>query len=269
LSTKRINVKKLLLFLLPVLMFGKVHYAKVEPLERATIKASVGGAITKVDLSAEGRIAGEGVVIQIDDAMDRVSLSSSKASQMLFQETLKINNEILTGLEETYRLKKGYFDRVNALSTSTQTQKDNAYSAFIAAKNQLLGTKEKVANLKKQILDLEYKVKMLEDSITKKSINLKGRYLYKIMVRAGEFAAPGMPLAVADDLSRAKLTIYLDRDELKGIENKKVYIDGSEEGVSISRIWKEADEKFISAYRAEIILEPKYPFSSLLKVEVK
>jgi len=262
-------VKKLLLLILPVLIFGKVHYAKVEPLERATIKASAGGAITRVDLSAEGRIAGEGVVIQIDDAMDRVSLSSSKASQMLFQETLKINNEILEGLEATYRLKKDYFDRVNALSTSTKTQKDNAYSAFIAAKNQLLGTKEKVANLKKQILDLEYKVKMLEDSIAKKSIKLKGRYLYKIMVRAGEFAAPGMPLVIADDLSKAKITLYLDRDELKDIKNKKVYVDGSEEGISISRIWKEADEKFISAYRAEVILEPKYPFSSLLKVEVK
>jgi len=262
-------MKKLVWLLLPLFVFGKVHYAKVEPLERATIKASVGGAITKVDLSAEGRIAGEGVVIQIDDAMDRVSLTSSKDSLKLFAETLKINSEILEGLKETFRLKKGYFDRVSALASSTKTQKDNAYGAFIAAKNQLLGTKEKVANLQKQILDLKYKIKMLQDSIGKKSISLKGRYLYKIMVRAGEFAAPGMPLAVADDLSKAKLTIYLDREELKGIADKKVYIDGSEEGYAISRIWQEADEKFISAYRAEIILEPKYPFSSLLKVEVK
>ena len=262
-------MKKLLLLVLPVLMFGKVHYAKVEPLERATIKASVGGAITRVNLSAEGRIAGEGVVIQIDDAMDRASLTSSQASLTLFRETLEINSEILKGLEETYRLKRGYFDRVDALATSTKTQKDNAYSAFVAAKNQLLGTKEKVVNLKKQILDLEYKTKMLQDSIAKKSIHLKGRYLYKIMVRAGEFASPGMPLAIADDLSKAKLTIYLDRDELQDIKKKSVYIDGEEEGIAISRIWREADEKFISAYRAEIILEPKYPFSSLLKVEVK
>ncbi len=263
------NVKKLLLLVLPLFLFGKVHYAKVEPLERATIKASVGGAITKVDLSAEGQIAGDDVVIQIDDAMDRASLASSKESLTLFKETLKINNEILKGLEKSYTLKKDYFERIDVLESSTQTQKDNAYSALIAAKNQLLGTQEKIANLKKQILDLEYKIDMLQDSIAKKSINLQGRYLYKIMVRAGEFASPGMALAVADDLSKAKLILYLDRDELKGIANKKAYIDGSEEGVAISRIWKEADEKFISAYRAEIILEPKYPFSSLLKVEVK
>ncbi len=257
------------MLLLPVLLSAKVHYAKVEPLERATIKASVGGAITKVDLSAEGRIAGEGVVIQIDDSMDRRSLSSSEASLKLFRETLQINREILEGLEETYRLKKAYFDRINALSTSTQTQKDNAYSAYIAAKNQLLATREKVANLKKQILDLTYKIAMLQDSIAKKSIRLKGRYLYKIMVRAGEFASPGMPLVIADDLSRGKLVLYLDRDELKGIQDKKAYIGDAEGGIAISRIWQESDEKFISAYRAEIIITPKYPFSSLLKVEIK
>jgi multidrug resistance efflux pump len=262
-------MKKLLLCVLPILMFGKVHYAKVEPLERATIKASVGGTITKVDLSAEGRIAGGGVVIQIDDQMDRISLKTSQDSLKLFQETLQINQEIVKGLEETYGLKKDYFDRVNGLESSTQTQKDNAYNALIGAKNQLLGTKEKIVNLKKQILDLEYKISMLQDSIAKKQIVLKGRYLYKIMVRAGEFAASGLPLAVADDLSKAKLTIYLDRDELKDIQNKKAYIDGAEDGVAISRIWREADEKFISAYRAEILLEPTHPFSTLLKIEVK
>jgi len=262
-------MKKILLLLLPLFVFGKVHYAKVEPLERATIKASVGGTITKVDLSAEGRIAGEEVVIQIDDAMDQINLHTSLEALTLSKETRKINQEMIKGLEESYRLKKAYFDRLNHLASSTQTQKDNAQSALIAAQNQLLGTKEKVVNLEKQILDLEYKIKMLQDSIAKKKINLKGRYLYKIMVRAGEFASPGLPLAIADDLSKAKLTIYLDRDELKDITQKKVYIDGSEEGIEISRIWKEADEKFISAYRAEIILEPKYPFSSLLKVEVK
>jgi multidrug resistance efflux pump len=262
-------MKKLLLLVLPILMFGKVHYAKVEPLERATIKASIGGMITKVDLSAEGQVAGKGAVIQIDDRMDRVSLKSSQDSLKLFHETLAINEEIVQGLAKTHALKQSYFDRVNALESSTQTQKDNAYSALIGAKNQMLATKEKIVNLKKQILDLEYKIAMLQDSIAKKKIILTGRYLYKIMVRAGEFASPGLPLAIADDLSKAKLTLYLDRDELKGIENKKVYIDGSEDGIMISRIWREADEKFISAYKAEIILEPMHPFSVLLKVEVK
>ncbi len=262
-------MKKLLIFALPILLLGKMHYAKVEPLERATIKAAASGTITKVDLSAEGKTATDGVVIQIDDAMDKINLKTSQDVYALSEENLKINEEILKGLEESYKLKQSYFERVNGLATSTQTQKDTAYSALVGAKNQWLGTQEKVVNLKKQILDLQYKIKRLEDSISKKSIILTGRYLYKIMVRAGEFAAPGMPLAIADDLSKGKLVIYLDREELKGIAQRKVYLNGSEEGLPISRIWREADEQFISAYRAEIIVPPKYLFSSLLKVEVK
>jgi multidrug resistance efflux pump len=259
----------MILLLLPLFVFGKVHYAKVEPLERTTIKSSVSGTIVKVDVSSEGKFAGDEAVIQIDDAMDKINLNTSKESLVLMDETLEINQQILEGLQKTYELKKSYFNRVNALSTSTKTQKDNAYSAFIGAKNQLLGTKEKVISLKKQILDIGYKVDMLKDTISKKSITLKGRYLYKIMVRAGEFAAPGMPLAIADNLSKAKLTIYLDSDEVKDIKNRKIYINSEESEVKISRIWKEADEKFISSYKAEIILEPKYPFSSLLKIEIK
>ncbi|NKQ40357.1 MAG: hypothetical protein HF962_02160 [Sulfurovum sp.] len=262
-------MKIILLIFLPLFIFAKVHYAKVEPLERATIKASTAGIIIKVDLSAEGKVAGEGVIVQIDDAMDIINLDTSRSSLKLLRETLRINGEIIGGLQKSYEIKKSYFDRVNSLQTSTKTQKDNAYGALIGAKNQLLSTSEKVVNLQKQILDLEYKIKMLNDTIAKKSLKLQGRYIYKIMVRAGEFASPGMPLAMADDLSKAKLTIYLDQDELKDIKNKKVYIDGEESEVEITRIWRVADEKFISAYRAEIILEPRYPFSSLIKIELK
>jgi len=255
--------------LLPVLSFAKVHYAKVEPLEKTTVKSAVSGAIVKVDLSSEGKLVGDEIVIQIDDTLDRASLETSTQSLTLLQESLSINKQVLSGLQETLDIKSAYFGRINSLATSTTTQKDNASSALIAARNQFLGTSEKMTTLKKQILDMKYKIKMLEDTIAKKSIGFKGRYLYKLMVRAGEFANPGMPLAMANDLSKAKIVIYLDSDELEGIENKKVYIDGEESGIAITNIWKEADEKFISSYRAEIIMEPKYPFSTLLKLEVK
>lgn len=259
----------LLALMLPILVLAKIHYTKVEPLEKTIVKSSASGAIVKVDLSSEGKFAGDEVVIQIDDALDKSNLKTSKESLSLLKKSLSINKEVLEGLGKVLDIKTAYFNRINSIDTTTVTQKDNANSALIATKNQFLGNKEKIITLKKQILDTEYKIKMLEDTISKKAIRLKGRYLYKLMVRAGEFASPGMPLAMASDLSKAKLVIYLDRDELDGIENKKVYIDGKKSALEITNIWKEADEKFISSYRAEIIMEPKYPFSSLLKVEIK
>jgi len=259
----------LLLSLLSTALFAKVHYAKVEPLERTTIKASVSGIITNVNLSSEGKFADNSTIVQIDDAIDRVSLKTSQESLSLVEQTLSINEQVLRGIKETHQIKKSYYERVKSIATSTVTQKDNANSAYIASSNQVLATQEKIINLKKQILDLNYKIAMLKDTIGKKSISSKGRYIYKIMVRAGEFASPGMPLAIVDDLSKAKLVIYLNKDELKDIKNKKVYIDGAESSEQISNIWKETDDKFISEYKAEIIIDPKYQFSSLLKIELR
>ena len=259
----------IILLLSTLLLSAKVHYAKVEPLERSIIKSAVSGTITSVDLSSEGKFADQNSIIQIDDRLDRANLKTSKQSLTLIKETLAINSDILSGVDETFQIKKRYYDRIKSLSTSSKTQIDNALSGYIASKNQLLSTKEKIINLKKQILDMEYKIDMLEDTISKKSISPKGRYIYKLMVRAGEFANPGMPLATVDDLHKAKLVLFLDRDELKGIKKKKIYIDDAETDLEISNIWKVSDEKFISEYRAEIVIEPTYRFSSLLKVEIR
>ncbi len=262
-------MKKFLLLLIPVFLSAKVHYAKVEPFDRATIKASVGGTITKVNLSSEGKIADDEVVVQIDDDLDRKNLKNTQESLELMKQMQEINNQMLEGLKESVAIKKDFYQKVKSLSSSSQAQVDNANMAYIAAKNQMLGIKEKISTLAKQILDMQYKIAMLKKSISNKHIAPKGRYIYKIMVHTGEFAAPGMPLVIADDLSRARLTIYLDRDELKGIENKKIFIEGNETAYKIDKIWKETDAQFISAYRAQIILPTKYPFSSLLKVEIK
>jgi len=253
----------------PIVAFAKVHYAKVEPLERATIKSAVSGAIVKVNLSAEGTLVEDAVVVHIDDKVDKSSLKASNSSLTLLKETLSLNQQILKGLSKIRKNKKSYYDRVASLRSSTKVLKDNSYDAYVTASNQMLSTKEKVANLKKQVLDLEQKVITLQDTISKKSIKLQNKYLYKLSVREGGFATPGMPLAIADDLSSAKLVIYLDRGELDKISDKTIYIDDQPTDLKFSRIWSVADEKFVSSYRAEIVMKPVYKFSKLLKIEIK
>ncbi len=267
-------MKKFFLILLPVFVVAKVHYAKVEPIEQATIKSSVSGRVVLADQSAEGSVLGEKAFVQIDDVLDRENLKTTEASLALFKENLVINQEILKGLKSTLQRKEDYFKRMRELETASQTQKDNAYAAFIGAKNQYLSTQEKVITLKKQILDLEYKIAMLKDTIAKKRIALPGEYLYRLMIHTGEFATPGLPLAVVQDVTRAQLIVYLDRDELvdaegKKIEKKVIYIDGKPTQLKIDRIWQVADTQYISSYRARITLLPKYPFSKLVKIEFK
>jgi len=117
---------------------------------------------------------------------------------------------------------------------------------------------------------MEYKIAQLEDSIEKKSIILDNKYLYEIMVRKGDYVAPGTPLAKVKDASRAKLVLFLEPEELAGAEKKTVFINGKRTAYKVGKVWRVADEKFISSYRAEIYIPaPKNEFSKLLKVEIK
>ena len=235
-------MKILLLLFTPLLIFAKVHYAKVEPYESVVLKSAVSALVMDVDLEAEGSIVDQKRVIYLDDHLDKINLKTS--------------NETLLILHETLKRQESYFQRMDKLKTASTTQKDNAFYSFASAKT--------------QYLDMQYKIAQLEDSIEKKSIVLNHMYLYEIMVRKGDYVTPGSPLASIVDASRAKLVLFLEPSELEEIEQKTVYLNGEKTEYKVDKVWRVADEKFISSYRAEIyITAPKGSFSKLMKVEVK
>jgi len=263
-------MKFLFILLSPVLVFAKVHYAKVEPYESVVLKSAVSALVVDVDLDAEGTTVASKKVIHLDDALDIKNLTSTKQSIILLGNMQKLNMEIEKSLSSTMSRQKSYYARINKMSTASKTQKDNAFSAYISAKSQYLNTKEKIVNLDKQILDLNYKKAQLLDSIEKKSIILKNKYLYKLIVREGDFVNFGSPLARVDDTGRAKLVLFLEPEELQDIEQKSVYLDDVKTEYKVDKVWNVADEKFISSYRAEIyIATPQHTFSKLMKVEIK
>ena len=263
-------MKILLLLLAPLFLFSKVYYAKVEPFDTVTLKSSVSGLVVDVNLDAEGKILDGIRIIHLDDTLDIVNLKASKQSADLLKEMLEINQDIATSLSDTVKRQEAYYQRINKLSTASKTQKDNAYSSFTTAKTQYLGTKEKIVNLEKQILDMNYKIAQLEDTIAKKSLVLNHQYLYKLIVRKGDFVAPGSALAQAMDISSAKLVLFLESDEVEEVDQKIVYLDDKKTEYKVNKVWSVTDEKFISSYRAEIYIDaPQGPFSKLIKVEIK
>ncbi|MGB5506040.1 MAG: HlyD family efflux transporter periplasmic adaptor subunit [Sulfurovum sp.] len=235
-------MKILLLLFTPLFLFAKVHYAKVEPYESVILKSAVSALVMDVDLDAEGSVVDQKRVIYLDDRLDKMNLKTS--------------NENLLILHETLKRQESYFQRMDKLKTASTTQKDNAFYSFASSKT--------------QYLDVQYKIAQLEDSIEKKSIVLQDMYLYEIMVRKGDYVTPGSPLARVVDASRAKLVLFLEPAELEQIEQKTVYLNGEKTDYKVDKVWRVADEKFISSYRAEIyITAPKGSFSKLLKVEIK
>jgi multidrug efflux pump subunit AcrA (membrane-fusion protein) len=258
------------LFSLGSLLFAAEHYARVEPWDRVTLKAAAPGQVLEAKLSLEGRSVRDARVIHLDDRLDRLDLDNSRETLKLLRQNLDLTQKMLPGLEGSFRRQQGYFQRLSRLSTASQTQKDQAYQAMVAAQNQWLNTRQQLLNLRQNILKTQQKIATLEDRIAKKNIRLKNRYLYRLMVRPGEYAGIGTPLAIVDDLSRAKAVIYLSEDEVKALPKLHLWIDGKRSDLKPYKIWKETDEKYLSSYRAEIELPVgRYPFSSLVKMELK
>jgi len=263
-------MRYLLLILTPLIVFGQVHYAKVEPYETITLKSAVSAQITQAKIELEGKTIKNSEIIHLDDKLDKIKLKSDREALVLIKNMIRINQQNLQSLSLSLQRQEDYYNRVSNLSTISITQKDKAFYSYINAKTQYLSIKEKIETLKKQKLDLIYNIERLKDSIGKKTIKLKNRFLYKLLVHKGEFVNMGMALAQIKDLSRAKLTLFLEDNELQNIKNKKIYINDKVTNYQIDKIWSVADDKFISSYRAEIIIpKPKYKFSKLLKVELR
>ncbi len=261
-------MKRLFLLLIPFFLSAKVHYAKLEPIESTLIKAEVAGKVVFVKNKAEASLA-DGLILKIDDSLDKIDLKNTKSSIRLLQESLAINKALLPTLQKNYQKKLALYKKLVNVEASSQNQKDTLFSSVVSAKVQLDSSKEKIVNLQSQILSLKQKVAHLQDSIKKKNIKVKSRYIYKIYPKKGEFVTVATPLLRVDDISRAKLTLYLSEDELKDIDKKHIYIDGKKTDLKFNKIWKVADEEYISSYKAEIVLKPIARFSKLIKVEIK
>ncbi len=263
-------MRYILLLLTPLLLFSKVHYAKVEPLESITLKSAVSAQVLEAKIALEGRRVKADTIIRLDDKLDKIKLSSSRASLKLIESMIATNRKILLALKESLARQEAYYLRISNVASASKTQKDNAFYAFTNAKTQYFSTKEKIDSLKKQRLDLQFEIARLKDSISKKTIIIHNKFLDKLLVHKGDFVNMGTPLAEIKDLTSAKLVLFLEADELKDIKKKIIYIDDKATNYKVSKIWLVTDKKFISSYRAEIIIRnPKESFSKLLKVELK
>jgi len=263
-------MKVILLLLSPLFLFAKVHYAKVEPYEHITLKSAVSAQVVQAKIALEGKLVKQSVIIKLDSKLDHSELKSSKSSLQLIKNMLKINQNILLALKESMLRQEGYYKRISNIGSASITQKDKAFTQYISAKTQYFSTQEKIDSLKKQRLDILNRIEKLKDQIGKKTIKVKNKFIYKMMVNRGDFVNMGTPLAKVKDLSQAKLVLFLEKDELQGIKQKTIYINGKSTTHKVSKIWSVADEKFISSYRTEIIIpNPKDNFSRLLKVEFK
>jgi len=199
----------------------------------------------------EGNVA-SGLIVKIDDKIDKIELNSTLSSLRLTKRMLRLNSNLLPSLKRSMERKRELYEMVAPLiDTTSINQKDSLYTSYITAKTQYFSTKEKILNLKSQIVTLKEKIATLRDRISKKSIRVSKRYIYSLDVKRGEFVNVGSLIATVYDISKAKLTLFLSSDELKNIDRKRIYIDGKATDFKFSKIYRIADSKNISSYKAE------------------
>ena len=258
-----------LLLLTSVALFAKEYYSKVEPYEILTISSNVSGQVTFADEKSEGKLLDKKAYIKIDDKLDRIELNNVSKKITLLKNTLKLNESMKKNYEEILAKKQKNYDNIKELKTKSVIEKDREFYDLVATQNTLISTAKEVDNLKVQINDLNLRSAQLRKSIADKSLRAKGRVLYSLNVKEGQVVNPGMELSKVADISKAKLTVYLNSKDMKGAQSKIIYLNGKKTMYKINRLWSIADATHLSSYKAEIIIKaPKY-FSELMKVELK
>jgi len=258
-----------LLFFVSSLLFSDVYYSKVDPYEIRDISSNVSGLVVLSDEDMLGKRLTSKPYIKIDSKLDKQELKFSNEKLTYLSVIVKSNGVILENTKKSLDKKRKNYERIASLKIKSDVEKNREFYDLILSENQYLATKKEIDNLKIQMLDLKYKIASLKRKIADKSLEAKNFVLYSLLVKEGQVVNIATPLAKVADISKAKLTIYLDSEDVLDYDSKVIYIDGVKTNYKIDRIIKIADSKNISKYMAQIIIKSPKVFSKLVKVELR
>lgn len=245
------------------------YYSKAEPYRFYTLQASVSGLIVKADENMEGKLLSNEAFIVIDDEIDRKELKLLNEKKSNLQRSLELNKKMAVNLEMIISRKNENYERIKDLPIKSNIEKDKEFFDLANTQNQLLSTLEKIETIASQLSDTQLRLEQLRYSLKEKHLEAKGMVLYKLHAKKGQVVAPGMDLAEVADVTKAKLTIFLNSDELDGVREKKIYLNDKTSAYKIDKIWPLSDEEHISSYKTEILIDAPKQFSALYKIEFK
>ncbi len=225
--------------LLPIFLFANNYIAKIEPKDEFSIYANANGEITFLDKTKEMSMV-NGVIVRIDNALEKENLN-------LYQTQLKLLNEKLVILEN-------YYNKYKTITGKSDYEKDEKYMQIIELKN--------------SIKNLELSITNTKDILNKKEITLNNLYLKEFIVNKYDYVNAGTKIATAYDTSKAKLVLYLNKEDYKDIKSKEIHLDGKKSNATIKKLDITPDKTFISAYKAEIEIDSK-DFGQSVNVEFK
>ena len=259
----------IILLLTSTFAFSKVYYSKVEPYELRDVSSRVSGLVLFIDEDNIGKKLSTKPYIRIDSLLDKSEFKAIEEKLIYQKEILNSNEKVLENLRKSLEKKRANYKRIEALKIKSSIEKDREFYDLVNSENIYLNTQKEINNLKIQVADLHFRETQLKRSIKDKSLDAEGFILYSILVKVGQVVGISTPLAQVADISRAKLTIYLDEVDVLDVESMDVYLNGEISKYRVSRVLNIADSKNISKYKAQIIIDAPKLFSKLVKIELK
>ncbi len=263
-------MKNIILFLLfSTVIIASEYYSKAEPYRSYLLQSNVSGLIVLADENLEGKkLSGENFIV-IDDELDQKELKLLKQKKINLENSLRLNEEMSKNLFAMIEKKNLNYERIKDLPIKSNVEKDKEFFDLSSTQNQHLSTLEKIETIHSQLNDTKLRLAQLQRSIKDKHVSAKGMVLYKLHVKKAQVVNPGTSLAEIADITKAKLTIFLNLDEIEDIKKKKIYLNGQETEYRIDKVWPLSDDEHISSYKTEILIDAPRQFSQLYKIEFK
>lgn len=226
-------------------LYSGEYFSKVEPFQEYVLKSDVSGKIVVSKIQKEKEVLkSRQKVIQIDAQNEFIELE-------FLEKKLEIIDELLDLKDEDTK----------TIAASA------AKSAF-----EKRASRQSYLNMMLTKYDVERGIKRLKRTIGQKSIVLDAKtYINTINVVEDDYVGPGTVLLTYSDINKAKLRVYVNEEDYKGIGSKKIYINSKhypQYKITKKSLIKDKDK--LSMFEIEVVgVKNGFLFGDVVKVEFR
>ena len=199
-------------------LYGNGHIEGTE----VRVASEVTGRVVASRLVEGKTVAAGDLLVRVDDTDLRIQLTQSRAEQANLEQVISRLESELGPLQHHLATAQSDFARYRSLKESgvaTPQRLEQAENAVQDAQRQATALESQIAATKALLDAARQRVDLAQSQIAKTEIKapISGVILVKA-IEAGEFAAPGTPVAVLVDLRSLELKVFIPEADLGKIK---------------------------------------------------
>jgi len=235
-------MKLIIIFLLSISLFSYV--GKIEPYKKIILKSEAVGKVSYLNSSSSFVYAKKHIILKINSKQDLIRLNSLKKR--------------LEATKEIYEISQSTFDKKKTIKSLSKSEQDKEKLNMLVKKQSYISLSE---NLELQL-----------SNIKKKTFVVENKYIGKIYPKEDEFVSIGSIIADLYDISKKKIIIFVNKEDIEKIKQKDIFINNKPSKFFIESISNVVDSKYISSYQV-VLLENNnnihFIFGDIVNIDFK